>query len=171
MNDKEIWKDIPGYEGSYQISSFGNIKSLERIVKRNGHSLRIKPKIISKCIDKTGYYHAGLWSNNKRKEVKLHKLVAIVFLGHNPSGYDKIIDHINNNPLDNRVENLRIVSCRQNSSNHKKTYSSKYVGVHWHKKHKKWNANILIGSKRKYLGSFNNEYDAHLAYQKALSKL
>ena len=81
------------------------------------------------------------------------------------------IDHINGNGLDNRKSNLRFVTPRQNLQNmHTKRYS-KYPGVTWHKINHRWMAQIKINGRPIYLGYFNNEYEAYLAYKKAIEKL
>jgi len=72
--------------------------------------------------------------------------------------------------LNNRVDNLQLVSPRENSSKDRHG-SSKYTGVNWLKNRGKWQANIQIDGKLKYLGVFDKEINAHNAYQKALSKL
>jgi hypothetical protein len=160
----EIWKDIPNYEGLYQVSNLGRVKSL-------GNNNEKKQKIRKSHCDCKGYLSIALHHNKKRKQFKIHQLIAMAFLNHVPCRYKLIIDHINNNRLDNRVENLQIVTARENCSKDKVNKSSEYTGVTWSKKSNKWLSSIRIGSKRKHLGSFSNEYDAHLAYQKALSEL
>lgn len=79
---------------------------------------------------------------------------------------ENMIDHANRNTLDNRTENLRIVTNRQNQQNRKRKYSN-LPGVTWHKKHKKWYAQINIKGKQRYLGYFDNEKEASKAYKKA----
>ena len=78
------------------------------------------------------------------------------------------IDHININPLDNRIENLRVLTHSQNNRNQKKrkNCSSQYKGVYWHKQNNKWLAYIRIDGKIKHLGSFTNEEEAAEAYKK-----
>ena len=81
------------------------------------------------------------------------------------------VDHINGNTLRNTRDNLRSVSHIQNHQNrhHKKT--SKYPGVWWNKKDKKWRTEIKYNGKRKYIGNFNSEEKAYEAYKKAYNKL
>ena len=78
------------------------------------------------------------------------------------------IDHIDINPLDNRIENLRVATCSQNTRNQKKlnNCSSKFKGVSWHKGSSKWEAKISIDGKSKHLGYFTNEEEAAEAYKK-----
>ena len=80
-------------------------------------------------------------------------------------------DHINNNPLDNRRENLRIVTNRQNQQNRHNKGTSKYPGVCWNVKDKQWRAKIKINGITKHLGQFNDEIDAAKAYEQACREL
>ena len=158
MNQKEIFKDVIGFEGLYQISNLGNVKSL----KFN------KERILKPTENSRGYYNVNLRKNNKRYTKKVHKLVAIAFLDHKPSGMVLVVDHLNNIKSDNRLENLQIITQRKNTSKDKKNKSSQYTGVHWDKHANKWQSRIYINGKYKYLGLFINEYEAHLAYQNEL---
>lgn len=158
----EIWKDVKEFEGFYKISSYGKIVSLH-------HK---PPKFLKKRYSR-GYLIVNLSNKIDTKDKYIHVLVAESFLNHVPDGYKKVIDHIDSNKLNNNVSNLQIVTHRKNLSlgyKNKKT-SSKYTGVCWDKGRKKWLSNIYINKKHKYLGRFDNEYDAHLAYQNALKKI
>jgi hypothetical protein len=162
MKNIEIWKDIPDFEGIYQVSSFGNVKSL----KYN------KEKILKKSKDKNGYFVVGLYNDEvKNKTFKVHQLCAITFLNHLPCGMDLIVDHIDNNNQNNTIENLQIISNRENivKSIDKKSTSSKYSGVVFHKKSDKWMSKIFINNTYRYLGLFETEIEASKAYQKELS--
>ena len=90
---KEIWKDIIGYEGLYQISNLGNVK---RITKNC--------KILKQSDNRNGYKLVGLCKNNKRKNYYIHRLVAIAFI-ENKENY-KEINHKDNNKSNNIVDNL-----------------------------------------------------------------
>jgi hypothetical protein len=103
-------------------------------------------------------YHDG----NRRQF--LHR-----FLMDFPDGF--MIDHINNNTLDNRSCNLRLADNRLNQSNRKQVTSSKYTGVSWNKPTKKWQAYIRIDGKKHHLGYFESEESAYEAYLNALSEL
>jgi len=81
------------------------------------------------------------------------------------------IYHINGKELDNRRENLRHVTNRQNQQNLHIKKSSKYPGVGWHKKMGKWRARTRISGKQVYLGDFTKEIDAYHAYCNAVNKL
>lgn len=103
----EIWKDIKGYEGLYQVSNLGNVKSLCNNKTRKEKIL--KPK------QRKGYLYVGLCKNGKVKQYLVHRLVAEHFIP-NPNNLPQI-DHINTNKTDNRVENLRWVTQKENSNN------------------------------------------------------
>jgi hypothetical protein len=168
MSNTEIWKDVPGYEGIYQVSDMGNVKSLGREVLRNGNAMIIKEKVLRPSPNNQGYLLVVLCNNNSRKYIKVHMLVAITFLNHKPDGTHKIvIDHINNNKLDNRLVNLQLISQRENTSKDKKG-TSQYTGVRLIKSTNKWRTDIRINGNKKFLGLFTDEYEAHLVYQKAL---
>jgi len=162
----EIYKEIKGYDGYYLISNLGNVKSL----KNN------KEKILASHPNEKGYYNIDLYLNNKRKTLRLHKLVAEYFLNHKGNGtMDLVIDHIDNNKSNNRFDNLQIITNRQNSSKTTKKIegktSSKYVGVTWSKHNSRWLAQIQINKKKIHLGCFINEYDAHISYQNKLKEI
>jgi frataxin-like iron-binding protein CyaY len=167
--NKEIWKDIKGFEGYYKISNLGNVKSLDRFIS-NGKGLFLKKgQQISKCINNYGYLRVGLQKNGKQKHYTVHTLVASEFLGYVINGKnDIVVDHKNNIKTDNRLDNLQLLTNRQNISKSKRG-SSKYTGVHWHSTNKKWNSNIYIEGKRIFLGSFDSEIEAHKEYIKALN--
>lgn len=156
----EIFKDIPDYEGIYQVSNLGNVKSL-----KNG-----KERMLAKVVDSVGYYRVVLFKNGNQKTFKTHQLIAMAFLGHKPNGNKIVVDHIDNNKLNNRLDNLQLISQRENLSKDKK-YTSKYQGAYWRKDASKWISLIRINGRLKYLGYFKTEYDAHLAYQSALKQI
>jgi hypothetical protein len=156
----EVWKDVIGYEGLYQVSNFGNVKSL-------GNKKTKKEKVLKASLDGGGYLQVSLQINTIRKTFKIHKLVSICFLNHKPDGTNRIvIDHINENKLDNRLVNLRLVSNRENLSNQKGT--SIFVGVYFCEYYNKWISKIQVEGKQISLGSFGTENDAKNAYQNAL---
>ena len=109
---------------------------------------------------------------------KIYKLHRLIYKYHNEEwdmiySHNNEIDHININPLDNKIENLRILNCSQNcrNQNKKKNCSSKYKGVSWSKVISKWRAQIKINGKTKHLGLFDNEEEAYLAYKKEYDEL
>ena len=153
---QEEFRPVPGYEGYYEVSNFGNVKSLTN------------DKILKPCLDGRGYYKVTLSKDGKTKTIRIHILVATAFLGHKPDGYKIVVDHIDNNKLNNNLTNLQLITHRENISKDKKNGTSKYKGVYLEKNANKWRSQILIDSKKKHLGLFTSEEEAHEAYQKAL---
>ena len=104
-NKNEIWKDIPGYEGYYQISNFGRIKSLAR-GKRFNEKIRVMRR------QNNGYLYAVLSANNKRKTVRPHRLVALCFLENTHKR--KTVNHKDFNKSNNHVDNLEWNTIQEN---------------------------------------------------------
>jgi hypothetical protein len=164
---EEIFKDIPGYEGMYQVSNLGRVKSLPKKIKNKlGIFKTCYCRIVSQYKGKR-YISVRLF----QKTFNVHQLVAMAFLNHKPNGHNLAVDHINNNSLDNRVENLQIISFRENTSKDQKNRSSKYVGVSWDKSRNKWVSSIYINKKNITLGRFDNELEASEYYQNALKAI
>ena len=135
---EEIWKDILDYEGLYQVSNLGRVKSLSRRVKnKNGYKIT-KEIILQPAKYKYGYYHIDLSKENKSATKNIHKLVAIAFLNHNHCGYKLVVNHKNFDKLNNHVDNLEIVTQRENSNKKHLKSSSIYTGVCWCNTKKKW---------------------------------
>jgi len=115
---EEIWKDIEGYEGLYQVSNLGNVRSVDKFVnaRLNGILTKrlIKGKNIKLYMDKEGRYIVKLSKNSKRKNYKVHRLVAIAFIS-NPNNYP-YINHKDENPKNNRVDNLEWCTAKYNSN-------------------------------------------------------
>lgn len=105
----EIWKDIPGYEGLYQASNLGNIRSIAFINNR-GVKHRIKVKAQKEGV--WGRMYTMLYKDTKRKNWLVHRLIAITFLP-NPNNYPEI-NHIDGNPKNNRVDNLEWCTASYN---------------------------------------------------------
>ena len=168
---KEIFKDITGYEG-YQASNLGNVKSLKR---KSSTGKQVKERVLKSGLNGVignQYLAVNLYKNGKSKSVRIHQLVCMAFLNHVPNGYKGlIVDHINNDKLDNRLSNLQLVTARLNSSKDRKNKTSKYTGVFWHKKANKWQSSIGVNGKLKYLGLFTNELEASKCYQEALKEI
>jgi len=170
-NKMETWETINGYE-NYQISNYGSVRSLSRIVKRRGKGFGVtKERILKpyfKKKKKRKYYMVRLSKNGKAKDFQVHRMVGLCFVD-NPENKPHV-NHIDNNPLNNHYKNLEWCTQRENV-NHGNTfrkYTSKYPGVCWRKDRNKWQAEISMNGKHKYLGKFINEMDAAEAYRNAL---
>lgn len=105
----EIWKDIEGFEGFYQISNAGRVKSLCQ--PKQYH--KPKENILKPSISNTGYYQVTLYKNTKRKKFLVHRLVALAFIP-NPNDYPHI-NHKDENKLNNSVENLEWCTALYNN--------------------------------------------------------
>ena len=112
----EIWKDIQGYEGLYQVSNFGRIKSVGRFIDRlvTGNYWQ-EERILKPHKTKYGYLMVELRNHKKPKNFLIHRLVAIAFIT-NPENKPEV-DHINANKTDNNVNNLRWVTAKENVRN------------------------------------------------------
>lgn len=111
---KEQWKEIKGYEGIYEISNLGNVKSLKRIVKGRWGNTKISSKILVPAKDKDGYSVVALCKNGGQKVSKIHRLVAEAFIP-NPNNFIQI-NHKDENKTNNNVSNLEWCNAKYNSN-------------------------------------------------------
>jgi hypothetical protein len=162
----EIYKDIPGYEGLYQVSNFGKVKSLSR---KTPDGRLIKEIILKSAVSKK-YEICSLYKNGFSKSIEVHKLVCMAFFNHVPCGHKIVVDHINNDKLDNRLENLQLISNRENCSKDAKR-SAKYIGISYIKDTKKWKARIKIKGKTVHIGVYLSDIEANKAYLNKLNEI
>ena len=112
---EEIWKDIEGYEGIYQVSNLGRVKSLERVIVRgNGATLPVPKRILKSAKNKDGYQLVNLWKEGNRKRMYVHRLVAQAFLP-NPDDLPQV-NHKDENPSNNHVDNLEFCTADYNTN-------------------------------------------------------
>lgn len=138
----ERWKDIPGYEGLYQASNLGNIKSLKRehyIPSTNRKIWICEEKILKQSTGKDKYKYVVLTNKSKRKTYKVHRLVAITFIKENKN--KKYINHKDGNKSNNNIDNLEWCN---NSENIKHAYDNNLINIT--KKYKKINQYGLNGN-------------------------
>jgi hypothetical protein len=113
---EEIWKEITGFEGYYEVSTLGNIRSVDRVLNCPwGEVYPAKGKIKATCKDRYGYSHVCLSKEGKKCYPTVHRLVALTFIA-NPNNLP-CIDHIDGDRLNNVVENLRWCSVADNNRN------------------------------------------------------
>ena len=139
---------------------------LHAIFRYENGNLYYKKQIVNKIqIDQkagsfknTGYW--GIQINNKKYQA--HRLIFLYHHGYLP----KYIDHIDRNKLNNKIENLREITNADNKHNtpQRKDNKIKYKGINWHKKVKKWVAQIQINGKKKHIGYFVSPELAYAAY-------
>ncbi len=139
-------KNIPDYNGDYAVDDAGNVFSL-----KFGKCKKLKPEL------NTGYYKVSLCKDGKVKRHLVHRLVAQAFL--EKYSEDLQVDHIDGCRINNKLENLRMVTPQQNHFNR-----TKAKGYSWNKTSKKWIAYIKVNGKTKNLGCFDTESEARDSY-------
>ena len=148
MEEKEeIWRDIKGFEGLYQISNLGRVKSVGRVIMRVSSYYTVREKILRVGIDKNGYNRVVLCSAKTLKTFLVHRLVAEAFLP-NPNNL-LFINHKDENPSNNNVENLEWCShlYNMNYGNRNNKIKQRLTGrifTEQHKKHLRKPKNIKI---------------------------
>ncbi len=160
MSDKaNPWIPIVKYDG-YFVNRLGEVRSTKL-----SKDILLKP-----MVTKLGYTCVDLFIDNKKSRKLIHTLVADAFLS-DRSGLE--VDHIDGDKSNNNLDNLRLLTRTENLRSHwtvKDGASSKYRGVSWHKKKKKWSSSIRISGKLKYLGDFYGERAAALVYDIAATR-
>jgi hypothetical protein len=161
----EIWKDIKDYKGIYQVSNLGNVRSLDRLVtfkdgRKRFYKGEIKPLILNK---QRGYLYISFKLKGFTKTISVHTLVYKAF-----KNYDKslVIDHIDNNRLNNRLENLQQITMRENLTKDKKTPNYCY-----RKEMKKYMAYMWVNGKNNHIGYFKTEKETKKAILEFKNKI
>ena len=128
--EEEIWKPIKDYEGLYEVSSIGRVRSLGReIIDSKGRKQCFKERILKLQYDRYGYLYVPLRNRDNRKKFKVHRLVAEAFIP-NPDNLPQI-NHIDGNKDNNKVENLEWCTNKYNVLHAHET------GLNWTEKHRK----------------------------------
>jgi hypothetical protein len=155
-SNAEEWRSVSGYEGAYEVSSMGRVRSFSSW--KRGELLR--PRLAQ------GYPAVGLWQGGKPKYFSVHRLMGIAFELIEPDDA-RDIDHVNGIRHDNRIENLRAATRSQNLANGKqRDGASTFRGVWWHRQVGKWAASCGSGP-GSHLGLFASEVEAAIAYDDA----
>ena len=147
---EEEWKQIEDYT-DYSVSNLGNVRSNRKM------------KLLKLCLDTSGRPFVNIYNKKGRLTRQIARLIAIAFIP-NPTNLP-IIDHINRNVLDNRIENLRWCSWSENNFNRIQPLgkTSKYKGVSLSREGN-WRAVIKVNSKTNSLGTFKTELEGAKAY-------
>ena len=113
--EQEVWKDIRGYEGLYQVSNYGNIRSVPHsYLTKSGKKMVVSGRLLAPRLHNKGYYTISLYCGKHRKQFYVHRLVASHFCC-NPNKYP-CVNHIDNNPSNNRACNLEWCTHKQNTA-------------------------------------------------------
>lgn len=142
----EIWKDIVGYEGLYQVSNFGNVKSL----------YFGRQKILKQCLGTNGYLFVNLYKDKNTIPVMIHRVVFEAFYGIK-SCRKYVIDHIDNNKQNNLITNLQYISIRLNSSKDKKSKTG-YPNIYFNSG--AYLVRMRVNNVKKTIGTFYTIEDA-----------
>lgn len=166
MAYKQLMVRIPDITAEELLAAFSYDPSTGDLCWKIRPANNVKVGVPIRAINTSGYYHVGF----RRKVYTVHRLVWLMTHGEWP---ELEIDHINLDKLDNRLENLRLATKGQNLTNIPKGcgLTSQYKGVCWKKSNNCWTAQISHNGKCHWLGHFDNEYDAHLAYCEAAKLL
>jgi hypothetical protein len=155
----EVLKYIKGFD-NYQVSNLGNVRS------EKGKEFRL----LKKGLNNAGYEMLTLY-RLKKSTKQIHQLVAIAFLNHEPCKHNIVVNHKDFNKLNNSVDNLELISQRDNADQKHLKSKSNYTGVFFRKDRNKWKAIIHFEGRNKYLGLYNTEIEASKAYEEALKKI
>tara|TARA_R110000803_G_scaffold75961_2_gene140325 strand:+ start:1276 stop:1833 length:558 start_codon:yes stop_codon:yes gene_type:complete len=160
--ETEIWEAVKGNR-SYEISNLGRVKRLSRMAMgKNGDVNIVREKILKQNLGSNGYLTVNIDGYIRT----IHTLLAESFLNHVRNGHTLVVDHQNNIKTDNRLENLQVVTQRENLTKDKKNKTSKFAGVS--KSAKLWKSQIRINKKCLGLGRYETEEEAAKVYQLAL---
>lgn len=141
----EVWKR---YDGKYDVSNYGTVRNKKGLIKITLYK---------------GYLRCSIHSKPKQ----IHQLVAICFLDHIPCGYKIVVDHKDNNPLNNNLSNLQLISQRENAS--KDIKRELPLGVY--KNGNRFQSRIDFNGRDIYLGTFDTPKEASEYYKNALKSI
>ena len=158
---KEIWKKIDWLIDDYEFSNFGRFK-------KNG-------VIKTFNITKSGYYMVSVKTIfGEQRSYNLHQLIAVAFLNHKIIPQGLVVDHINENKIDNNVNNLQLITISENTKKGKKILFQKhksFAKLIYEEKKCKWHVKIKHNQITKYLFDFSSRDEAVIEVKKLLTKL
>ena len=166
----EQWRDVKDYEGIYQVSDHGNVKSLSRTADNGWRVRLVNERLLKQSPVKDGYLAVTLYKDKGKRTCKVHQMVAEAFLSHVSDGFGTVVDHKDNDVTNNLLSNLQLITNRLNASKDR-VGTSIYTGVSWRSSSSKWVSQIQIEGKSIWLGSYECEVKASEAYQDRLKTL
>lgn len=159
----EVWKPVVGYEGYYEVSSAGEVRSVNDKRVR-----KISSRVLKSGLRRDGYRNVVLSKDGVTSTKLVHVLVAQAFLGSSVL----TVNHLDGDRGNNRVDNLEWLSIRDNIHVGRRcAQGSSFPGVAWDKKAQKWISRIQVEGTRIYLGLFESERGAAAAFQRAVDKV
>lgn len=159
----EMWKPITGYEGKYEVSNYGRVKNLPFVYVsgRNGNQTKEVPEGIRKtCISPKGYEQVVIRKNGDKRTVLIHHLVWDAFGNATRNGIKLQIDHIDGNKTNNHINNLQVLTAKENRR--KSINRDLPIGVVRHGN--KYQSQITKNGKGSFLGLFDTPEEAHQKY-------
>ena len=120
---KELWKQVPFFENCYEVSNFGNLRSLDRTIKHKTKTNFYKGKDVNVGVSSNGYKSYVFYNNGYRKSHTIHRLVANLFID-NPNNKNQV-NHIDGNKLNNHFSNLEWCTHQENSTHAKENNLTK----------------------------------------------
>ena len=160
-----------GHETNVEVTKCGRVRRVKKSFTKK--ALKIGEVDFTKTKLIGGYKRVSILVNSLNDmSITVHRLVASAFLNYKfENKHNLVVDHIDSNKLNNNLINLRIITNRENCSKERTIKTGLPVGVHFSIKRQKFQSDIIINSKRKFLGYFNTAEEASQAYQNKLKSL
>lgn len=160
------WRNIKNYEGQYQVSNTGEIKSLERLKQNHSKLQTVPEKQLKQSSKPNGYLVVSLWTDNKSSNRYVHRLVAEAFVHKYAENLQ--VNHIDMDKKNNALCNLEMVTSRVNHLKAHRCYGKKRGA---YSSRGRFRAVIQIDNKTKHLGTFDTKDEAYQAYYESYLNL